>query len=74
MSCAEDVISVLSKIQDPELPAHLRMAIANQESISLRLKGDHDRSDVVNQDILESIALDTTDIKSHRSYGRLLLS
>ena len=73
-SRANSVISVLAEIQDIGIPDHLRMAIANQQSILLRFKGDHDRSDIVIQDILERIATDSTDIRSHCSYGRLLLS
>ncbi len=73
-SRANDAISVLAKIEDTGLPDHLRMAIANRQSISLRFKGDHNRSDVVIQDILERITINSTDIRSHCSYGRLLLS
>jgi tetratricopeptide (TPR) repeat protein len=50
------------------------MEISNRQSISLRFKGDHDQSDVVIQDILKRITIDSTDIRSHCSYGRLLLS
>ena len=57
-----------------QLPDYLRMAIANRKSLSLRIKGDHDGSDVVIQDTLRSIAFDATDIRSHCSYVRLLLS
>jgi tetratricopeptide (TPR) repeat protein len=69
-----DLISVLAEIQDLELPDYLRMAIADRKSILLRFKGDHDQSDVVIQDILESIVMDSKDIRSHCAYGRLLLS
>ena len=73
-SRVDNIISVLAKIQDTGLPDHLQMAIALRQSISLRFKGDHDRSDVVIQNIFKSIAIDSTDIRSHCSYGRLLLS
>lgn len=73
-SRTKDVISVLAKIHDPELPDYLRMAIATRKSILLRLKGDHDQSDVVIQDILGSVVIDSKDIRSHCAYGRLLLS
>ena len=73
-SRANGLISVLDNTQDTGVPDYLRMAIANQQSISLRLKGDHDQSDVVIQDILKKIVIDSTDIRSHCSYGRLLLS
>ena len=65
---------MLARIQEPGLPDYLRMAIAHRKSISLRLKGDHDRSDVVVQDTLGSIVFNSTDIRSYCSYGRLLLS
>ena len=73
-SRAEDIIAVLAKIQGAGLPDHLRMAIANRRSISLRFKGDHDQSDVVIKDILDRIAIDPANIRSHCAYGRLLLS
>jgi tetratricopeptide (TPR) repeat protein len=65
---------VLAKIQDPELPEYLRMAIANRRSISLRFNGDYDQSDVVIQGILGSIVIDSNDIRLYCEYGRLLLS
>ena len=68
------VISVLCKLQHPNLPTYLRMMIANRQSISLRLKGKHDRSEAVIREILDCIAIDLIDLRSHCSYGRLLLS
>jgi hypothetical protein len=65
---------MLSRIQDPDLPEHLRMAIATRRSISLRFQGDHDLSDVVIQEILDKVSLDASDMRSHCSHGRLLLS
>ncbi|KGM92668.1 uncharacterized protein PADG_11122 [Paracoccidioides brasiliensis Pb18] len=50
------------------------MAISTQRSISLRLQGTHDQSDVVINGILEKISCTSTDIRSHCSYGRLVLS
>jgi len=73
-SRANGAISVLAKIQDTGIPDHLRMAIVNQQSILLRFKGNHGRSDVVIQDVLNGISTDSTNIRSHCSYGRLLLS
>jgi len=74
-SRTKDVISVLAKIYDPELPDYLRMAIITRKSILLRLKGDHDQSDIVIQDILGSVGIESKkDIRSHCAYGRLLLS
>jgi tetratricopeptide (TPR) repeat protein len=74
MSCKKDVISVLAKILDPESPDYLRMAVVDRKSILLRFRGDHDQSDLVIRDILESIVTDPKDIRSHCAYGRLLLS
>ncbi|KAL6714255.1 hypothetical protein ACLMJK_007678 [Lecanora helva] len=73
-SRAKDVISVVAKIQDTGIPNHLQMAIANQQSILLRFEGNHDRSDVLIQDVLSRMATNSTDIRSHCAYGRLLLS
>jgi len=70
----KDLISVLARIQGPELPDYLQMAIADRKSVSLRFKGDHNQSDVIIQDILGSIAIDSKDIRSYCAYGRLLLS
>ncbi|CZS92454.1 uncharacterized protein RAG0_03007 [Rhynchosporium agropyri] len=70
----KDFISVIAKLQVPELPDYLRMAVANRESILLRFKGDHDQSDVVIQNILGSNATDWKDMRSYCAYGRLLLS
>lgn len=69
-----DVMTVLARIQDTGVPDHLRMAIANRQSISLRLQGDHDRSEIMLQNVLEGPAIDPTDIRSHCARGRLLLS
>ncbi|RDL31542.1 Uncharacterized protein BP5553_09751 [Venustampulla echinocandica] len=70
----KNVISVLAKIQDPDLPDYLRMAIVYRKSILLRRQGDHDRSDGVIRDILESIELKSKDMRLYCTYGRLLLS
>ena len=65
---------VLARVENTSLPHYLRMAIANRRSISLRLKGDHNQSDVVIQSILEETTIDPTDIRLHCAQGRLLLS
>ncbi|KAH6670180.1 hypothetical protein B0J14DRAFT_114015 [Halenospora varia] len=70
----KDLISVLAKIQDPELPDYLRMAIVDRRSILLRFKGDHGQSDVVIRDFLGSIIINSNDMRSYCAYGRLLLS
>ena len=70
-SLAQDALDVL---QGPELPIYLQIAIANQKSSSLRLRGDHNQSDVVINELLEVLHLDSIDIRLHCSYGRLLLS
>ena len=62
------------KIQDTELPEHLRMAITTQQSVSLQSYGDHDQSDAVIQKALDRISIEPMDVRSHCSYGRLLLS
>ena len=67
-------ISMLTEIRNTELPNHLRMAIANQQSISLRLNGGHDQSDKVIQEALNKISFEKTDVRLHCFYGRLLLS
>ncbi len=63
MSRAKDVMILIAAIQDPELPDHLQMAIANRKSVSLRFNGNHDQSDAAIQDILGRIALDSISIK-----------
>jgi len=73
-SRTDNITGVLARIQATGLPDHLRMAIANRQSISLRLKGDHDRSEVMLRNILEGPAIDPADIRSHCARGRLLLS
>ena len=75
-SRAKDVMSVLAKIHDhdPKLPDYLRMAIVTRKSILLRFNCDHDQSDVLIQEILGSVVIDSKDIRSHCAYGRLLLS
>jgi len=73
-SRTDNITALLARIQDAGLPDHLRMAIANRQSISLRLKGDHDRSEVLLRNILEGPAIDPADIRSHCARGRLLLS
>jgi hypothetical protein len=50
------------------------MAIADRKSILLQFKGDYDQSDVIIQDILRSIAIDSKDIRLYCAYRRLLLS
>ncbi|KKZ68232.1 hypothetical protein EMCG_06089 [[Emmonsia] crescens] len=50
------------------------MAIVAQRSIALRSIGSHDKSDDVINDILEKMSPESKDVRSHCSYGRLLLS
>ncbi|PGG95165.1 hypothetical protein AJ80_10008 [Polytolypa hystricis UAMH7299] len=73
-SRAHSLILALKSIKDPHLPDHLRMAVAFQESVSLRFKGDHNQSDVVIRDILAEVSVGSTDIRVHCGYGRLQLS
>ncbi|KAH8591874.1 hypothetical protein B0O99DRAFT_597720 [Bisporella sp. PMI_857] len=75
-STRADLQSVLASVlaNAQHLPDYLRMAVAARQSISLRFQGDHDRSDNVIWEILKSISINTTDIRSHCAYGRLLLS
>jgi len=69
-----EAISILSRVQDNELPDYLQMAIANRESINLRFRGDHDQSDIVILEMLGRIATNREDMRSYCAYGRLLLS
>lgn len=66
-------IEITSFLRDG-LPDYLRMAIVNRKSVSLRFKGDHNQSDVLIDDILKSITINSKDIRSYCAYGRLLLS
>ena len=59
-------------MQKAGLPRYLQLAIVNRQSVVSRLKGDHDQSDVLIQNILNRPV--ATDIRSHCLHGRLLLS
>lgn len=65
---------MLAKNQGAGLPDHLRITIANHQSVSLRFKGDYDQFRVVIKDIFDRIAIDLANIRSHCVYGHLLLS
>ncbi|OAL72084.1 folylpolyglutamate synthase [Trichophyton violaceum] len=73
-SHADSLISALTLMQNHQLPDHLRIAIANQRSISLRFKGEHHQSDVVIRDIMERISVGSSNIRVHCAYGHLQLS
>ncbi|GBF59680.1 folylpolyglutamate synthase [Trichophyton mentagrophytes] len=65
---------VEATLADQQLPDHLRIAIVNQRSISLRFKGEHHQSDVVIRDTMERISVGSSNIRVHCAYGRLQLS
>ena len=73
-SCTNQAISVLTKMDLTGLPEHLRMAIVHRQSISLRSQGDHNRSEVAIQELLQQIDIASMDHRSHCAYGHLLLS
>ncbi|OJD26415.1 hypothetical protein ACJ73_02206 [Blastomyces percursus] len=73
-SHASEIISLLEKIQGSNLPGYLQMAIVAQRSTALRYLGSHDKSDDVINDVLEKMSPESNDVRSHCSYGRLLLS
>lgn len=73
-SCTNQAISVLTKMDLTGLPEHLRMAIVHRQSISLRSQGDHDRSEIAIQELLQQMNITSMDHRSHCAYGHLLLS
>ncbi|OJD21601.1 hypothetical protein ACJ73_07057 [Blastomyces percursus] len=73
-SHASEIISLLEKIQGSNLPGYLQMAIVAQRSIALRYLGSPGKSDDVIDDVLEKMSPESKDVRSHCSYGRLLLS
>jgi tetratricopeptide (TPR) repeat protein len=67
----KDAIRVL-KMLGEGLPDYLHLAIANKHSQLLRSEGDHDKSDILIEDILKRVPI--IDIRTHCFYGRLQLS
>jgi len=69
---AGHAIAVAAKISTADLPTHLQLAMVARQSVMLRLKGDHEQSDILIQAVLKSTPI--IGIRSHCLLGSLLLS
>ena len=65
---------MMERLQDRELPFHVRSAIAVQQSVSLSFQGNHDESDEILNEALKFCPVELVDVRSRCSYGRMILS